>query len=56
MTRCWFCGAKMIWNADFDYEDYGICDSEGIVAVLSCSNEDCNTFSEFYHTTREEDE
>ena len=34
--NCWFCGHKLIWQNDFDYEDYGIEDREGIVAVLIC--------------------
>ena len=45
MTNCWFCGCNMIWNSDFDYEDYGL-DGDGIVAVLSCLN--CEAFAEFY--------
>ena len=35
---CWFCGAaKLIWNCDYSFEDYGI-DGEGIVATLHCSH------------------
>ena len=34
--NCWFCGTKLIWQNDYDYEDYGIKDSEGIVTVLIC--------------------
>lgn len=56
MTHCWFCGSKMIWSNDFDFEDYGIFDKEGIVAVLSCSNEDCGTHAEFYQGLNKEDE
>jgi hypothetical protein len=47
MTKCWFCGAEMIWGNDFDYSDYGL-DGEGIVAFLSCSNPDCNATANFY--------
>lgn len=46
MTNCWFCGSKMIWNSDFSFEDYGY-EGEGVVAVLSCSNEDCGVNAEF---------
>lgn len=34
-TTCWFCGAKMVWGGDHDFEDYGM-DGDGIVANLSC--------------------
>ena len=46
----------MIWSNDFEFEDYGIFDKEGIVAVLSCSNEDCGTHAEFYQGLNKEDE
>lgn len=52
MTNCWICGSKMIWQNDFDFEDYGIFEEEGFVAVLQCSNETCGTHAEFYHTTQ----
>lgn len=38
--KCWFCNSELIWGADFDFEDYGY-EGEGIVATLSCSNEEC---------------
>lgn len=47
MTKCWFCGAKMIWQNDFSFEDYLI-DGDGVVAVLVCSDEECGAMAEFY--------
>ena len=35
-TKCFFCGSNLIWQNDFDTEDYGI-EQEGIVTVLLCS-------------------
>lgn len=40
--KCWFCGSELIWQNDFGLEDFQE-DAEGIVAILSCSNNDCNT-------------
>ena len=51
MTNCWFCGTEMIWQSDFNFEDYGY-EGEGIVAVLHCPN--CNAMAEFM--SGEEDE
>lgn len=45
MTHCWFCGAEMIWQSDFSFEDYGI-EGDGIVAVLCCPN--CDAQAEFF--------
>ena len=35
--NCWFCGGHLIWQNDFNTEDYGI-EEEGIVTVLTCSD------------------
>ncbi len=51
-TRCWFCGAEMIWGGDNSFEDFGF-DGEGIVANLSCPN--CGAYAEFSIRTDEED-
>lgn len=47
--RCWFCNSKkeLVWVADSSYEDYCL-DGEGIVAVLQCTNEECNAVFEGY--------
>ena len=33
--NCWHCKAELIWNSDFNFEDYGL-EGEGIVTHLSC--------------------
>lgn len=40
-TPCWSCGSSLIWQSDFDFEDYGY-EGEGIVSNLICSNPLCN--------------
>lgn len=50
--KCWFCGHELIWQSDFDFEDYGY-EGEGIVAVLSCSH--CNAYVECMLSFNEED-
>ena len=51
MSNCWFCGAKLIWQQDYTYEDYGAHGKEddGTVAVMMCSNPQCRTLVECYH-------
>lgn len=51
--NCWFCGGKLIWNADFSFEDYGF-EGEGIVAVLVCS--ECGAIWEGYSGEEEEEQ
>ncbi len=53
--KCWFCNSKLYWSADFSFEDYGI-ENEGIVAVLNCSNKECNATFEGYLDLSKEDE
>jgi len=43
-TKCWFCGENMVWNSDFNFEDYGY-EGEGIVVELICPN--CEATAEF---------
>tara|TARA_R110001592_G_scaffold16685_4_gene70897 strand:+ start:1862 stop:2056 length:195 start_codon:yes stop_codon:yes gene_type:complete len=38
-ATCWWCGHKLIWQNDFEKDDWGI-DGEGMVTVLICSG--CN--------------
>tara|TARA_R100000908_G_scaffold57181_1_gene32869 strand:- start:1614 stop:1952 length:339 start_codon:yes stop_codon:yes gene_type:complete len=40
---CWWCGGKLIWQADYDKED--LMDEEGIVTHLHCSS--CNASVEY---------
>ena len=51
--RCWFCNDNLIWNNDFNFEDYGL-EGEGIIAILSCSG--CNATFEGYLSLEEEEE
>lgn len=38
MFECFHCGARsVIWDSDFDFEDYGI-SGEGIVHACHCTN------------------
>lgn len=46
--KCWYCNNELIWNCDFSYEDYGKDEKDGIVTVLTCSNDDCNAYVEIY--------
>lgn len=52
-TSCHFCGASMIWGGDHSFEDFGY-EGDGIVANLSCSNEDCGATAEFATKMEEE--
>ena len=40
MFQCFNCGREMIWQSDFDFEDYGM-DGAGIVSVYHCPH--CGT-------------
>lgn len=50
---CCFCRNMMIWQNDFDFEDYGI-DKAGIVSVYECIN--CKNVSENYLCLEDEEE
>lgn len=43
--KCWFCGETLIWQNDYDFEDYGLSE-EGIVTVLYCPK--CDSIWEGY--------
>ena len=47
-ATCNQCGSAMIWQNDWNFEDYGL-DGEGLVATATCSN--CGTFAEYYTET-----
>ena len=34
---CWYCGGKLIWQSDFNYDEVHH-EGEGIVSFLTCSN------------------
>lgn len=51
--RCWYCGAPLVWDCDYDYADV-FTEGEGIVTMLHCSN--CNANVEYcLRTDIEED-
>ena len=52
MTNCWFCGAEMRWNSDFNYDEV-YDEGEGIVAMLTCPN--CKAEAEFSLRTDEQE-
>ena len=45
--KCWHCKGELIWNADFDYKDYGL-DGDGVISALSCTNQNCGSYVEVY--------
>lgn len=51
-VRCYWCNSEMIWGADFSFDDYEY-EGEGVVAVLSCTNEDCGSSAEFKSKSEE---
>ena len=34
--KCWYCNSKLIWGADFIFDEYGY-DGNGIVSTFTCS-------------------
>ena len=48
---CWWCGGKLIWQADHDKED--LMDEEGMVTHLHCSF--CNASVEYISQTMEDE-
>lgn len=56
MADCFHCGAGLVWNGDFTFEDFGM-EGEGLVHTLSCSN--CNADVVYFipeNTEEEKDE
>lgn len=43
--NCWFCNSQLIWQNDYTYADYQV-EGDGLIVVLSCSNENCEAFCE----------
>lgn len=56
--ECFHCGQKSVhWCSDFDFEDYGLLDEEGIIHVCHCDN--CGADIEYYvpiNVNKEEEE
>ena len=38
--RCPQCTETIIWQSEYDYEDYGI-EGEGIIGTYVCNNDEC---------------
>lgn len=49
MPNCIMCGAELIWQNDYDFEDYGI-EGEGVVSTWDCPN--CGAWHEVYSGER----
>lgn len=51
MVRCAFCGHEMIWQSDFNSDEYGHAEG-GIISVWQCPH--CDTMGEFCWLPEEE--
>jgi|TARA_R100001443_G_scaffold48710_1_gene61118 hypothetical protein len=38
---CSICRKELLWNSDFDYDDYGL-EGDGIVGHYTCRNKMCH--------------
>ena len=53
MYECFHCGHRaVIWQADFDFSDYGF-EGEGIIHICHCSN--CGADIEYFISLSDED-
>ena len=51
---CFICGGELIWGGDHDLEeDETHFDGHKIITNLSCSNNNCNAYVEYYHGGRQ---
>lgn len=55
MAKYYFCNSELIWGNNFSFEDYCL-EGDGIVSTLSCSNEDCGAYEDFYLPFLKEEE
>ena len=54
LYECFHCGQNAVsWDADFDFDDYGI-DGEGVINTCHCNN--CGAHIEYYVGTGEAEE
>lgn len=54
MYECFHCGSRsVIWDADFDFEDYGL-EGSGVVHACHCCN--CGARIEYYVGEEEDGE
>ena len=44
MVKCYACKSEMIWQNDFNFEDFGY-EGDGVVSCFSCPA--CDTYAEF---------
>tara|TARA_R110000822_G_scaffold53335_1_gene137613 strand:+ start:3057 stop:3224 length:168 start_codon:yes stop_codon:yes gene_type:complete len=44
---CPRCNTNLIWDSDFDAEDYGI-EQDGIVSIYTCPDDKCNIIVTIY--------
>ncbi len=40
--KCPACRVDLVWQNDFDYEDFGMVGKEGVVGVYVCANDKCS--------------
>lgn len=43
---CYLCGAEVIWQSDYSFDEVGLGDENGIVSIYSCPN--CGANIEVY--------
>ena len=54
MYECFHCGARaVIWDADFNFEDYGL-EGEGVINHCHCEN--CGAEIDYYVRMDDDDE
>lgn len=54
MYECFHCGVRaVIWDADFNFEDYGL-EGEGVINHCHCTN--CGAEIDYYVRMDEDDE
>ena len=51
--NCFFCGAKVIWQCDYSFEDFML-EGEGIISTHTCCN--CNAVWEGYLPLEEDED
>ena len=48
--KCPQCTQIIIWQSEFDYEDYGI-EGEGIIGTYICTNDECTVDDVYIFTS-----
>lgn len=52
--KCFNCGAELIWQNDYSFEEYGIIEADGVVTTLECP--ECGTWWEGYNEIKEDED